>query len=372
MAAKKQPSGKGKKRTSSAKGRAPSRQQSKAELKKLVEAELKKQAKKEEAYFRFRNGISFPVFIMLCIFAALFIYGAHLEGELEISEPEQVTQNFIDKDADLAVHYIDVGQGDCSLVVYGEETLLIDAGEAEYGSMVSDYISSLGITQLDYVVATHPHSDHIGGLAQVIRDFDVETVIAPRVSEEMTPTSAVYKSFLLALKEKGLRLKAAKQGDVFSMADISLAEENDNTSFQILGPAGSGYEDLNDWSVIIKLEHGDTAFIFTGDAEKIAENDVLDSGMDVSADVLKVGHHGSSSSTGEDFLAAVSPTIAVIQCGDGNSYGHPHAQVTELLDEYGVKQYRTDALGTVVIYSDGVQVREGRKNTAEEKINVDS
>ena len=317
-----------------------------------------------------------PTFIMLFVFAVLFAYGGYLEGDLKVNEPQQVTQNFIDKDADLSVHYIDVGQGDCALVVYGDETLLIDGGEAENAQIVTGYIASLGITQLDYVVATHPHSDHIGSLAEVIRTFDVENVIAPRVSDEMIPASSVYKNFLLALKEKGIRLKAAKQGDVYSMADISSVEENDNTSFEILGPAGDDYDDLNDWSVILKLTHGETSFIFTGDAEKRAENDVLDSGADVSADVLKVGHHGSSSSTGERFLSAVSPEIAVIQCGSGNSYGHPHAQVTELLYEYGVKTYRTDESGTVVVYSDGYQVREGKENssenTAEGEIDVDS
>lgn len=372
MAAKKQPSGKGKqtaKGRSSAKGRTTSKQPTKKELKKLVEQEIKKQAQKDEFLFNLRHGVSFPVFIMLVIFAALFLYGAYLEGDITVNEPAQVTQNFIDKDADLSVHYIDVGQGDCSLIVYGDETLLIDAGEAEYGSIVTDYIASLGITQLDYVVATHPHSDHIGGLPQVIREFDIENVIAPKVSDEMIPTSSVYEDFLLSLKEKGLRLKAAKPGNVYSMADIN--KENDNTSFEILGPVGNDYEDLNDWSVILRLDHGDTSFIFTGDAERKAELDVLGSGADVSADVLKTGHHGSSSSTCEDFLTAVSPKIAIIQCGNGNSYGHPHAQVTELFDEYAVEYFRTDAEGTIVVYSDGKQVRTnvGAKDS---EINVDS
>ena len=307
---------------------------------------------------------------MLVIFAGLFLYGSYLEGDLKINEPEQVTQNFVEKDADFAVHYIDVGQGDCSLVVYGDETMLIDAGERDYGRTVTEYISELGITQLDYVVATHPHSDHIGGLAEVIRSFDIESVIAPRVSDDMTPNSSVYEDFLLALKEKGLRLKAAKPGNVYSMADVNV--ENDNTSFEILGPVGNDYDDLNDWSVILKLTHGDTSFIFTGDAEKKAELDVLDSGADVSADVLKTGHHGSSSSTCEDFLAAVSPKIAVIQCGEDNSYGHPHKEVVERLEKYGVEQHRTDAEGTVVIYSDGREVREGSKFKESDKINVDS
>lgn len=324
----------------------------------------------DDILFRLRHGVSFPTFIMLFVFAVLFVYGGYLEGDLKINEPQQVTQNFIDKDADLSVHYIDVGQGDCSLVVYGDETLLIDGGEAENSRFVTGYIASLGITQLDYIVATHPHSDHIGSLAEVIRTFDVENVIAPRVSDDMIPTSSIYEDFLLSLKEKGLRLKAAKPGDVYSMADMTV--ENDNTSFEILGPVENDYDDLNDWSVILKLVHGETSFIFTGDAEKRAENDVLDSGADVSADVLKAGHHGSSSSTGERFLSAVSPEIAVIQCGNGNSYGHPHAQVTELLDEYGAKTYRTDESGTVIIYSDGHEVREGKENTPEDEINVDS
>lgn len=293
--------------------------------------------------------------IMLMIFGAAFCYGAYLENGGIENEPVQIRQNFIEKDADLSVHYIDVGQGDCSLIVYKDETVLIDAGEAEYGSTVADYISALGIEQLDYVVATHPHSDHIGGLAEIIDTFEIGKVIAPKVSDEMTPTSVVYEDFLTSLKAKGLRLTAAKSGNVYSLADETV--ENDNTSFEILGPVRDDYDDLNNWSVVLKLTHGGTSFLFTGDAEKSAENDILDSGADLSADVLKAGHHGSSTSTGKKFLTAVDPEIAVIQCGIDNSYGHPHAEILDLFDENGVKYYRTDGCGSVVVYSDGNAVR---------------
>ncbi len=293
--------------------------------------------------------------VMVLLFTAAFLYGLYLEKGGTENEPVQVKQNFIEKDADLSVHYIDVGQGDCSLIIYKDMTVLIDAGEREYGETVAGYIEGCGIEQIDYVVATHPHSDHIGGLSYIIDSFEIGKVIAPKVSDEMTPTSKVYEDFLKSLKAKGLRLTAAKAGTVYSIADVNV--ENDNTAFEILAPVRNDYDDLNNWSVVLKLTHGDTSFLFTGDAEKPVESDILDSGADVSADVLKAGHHGSSTSTGKKFLTAVNPGIAVIQCGNDNSYGHPHAEITERFDEYGIDFYRTDGCGTVVVYSDGADIR---------------
>ncbi len=292
---------------------------------------------------------------MLCLFLAAFAYGTYLENGGEASEPQIVVQNFIEKDADLSVHFIDVGQGDCSLILFGDKAVLIDAGEKEFGGAVADYISSQGVEKLDYIIATHPHSDHIGGMAEVIRSLDAGEVIAPKVSEELTPTSMAYEDFLSALSEKGLRLTAAKAGTVYSLADGT--DENDNTCFEILSPIRDDYEDLNDWSVVVRLIHGETSFLFTGDAETDAENEILDSIADISVGVLKAGHHGSSTSTSERFLEAVDPSVAVIQCGNENSYGHPHRETLDKFKRNGVKYYRTDECGTVIVYSDGESVR---------------
>lgn len=334
---------------------AAKRKSSASKAKSQVRRKTKQAAKKVAWQFQWRWGITLPVFLILLVFAAAFAYGAYLESGGNEKEPQIVTENFINLDADLSVRYIDVGQGDCSLVVYGDSTVLIDAGEREYGEAVVNYIRSLGIEQLDYIIATHPHSDHIGGLTDVINEFEAGTVIAPRVSDELVPTGSSYENFLKALSKKGLRLTAAEAGTVY---DISKAEkEGDNTSFEILGPVRSDYEDLNDWSVVIRLVHGENSFVFTGDAGTAAEEDILLLPKDISADVLKVGHHGSSTANSKLFLMRVAPKAAIIPCGNDNPYGHPHKEVIDRLKLLGTEFYRTDAFGTVIVYSDGEEIR---------------
>lgn len=246
-------------------------------------------------------------------------------------------------DAEVSVHFIDVGQGDSILIRSGDENILIDAGEVEYGETVLAYLRNEGITKLDYVVATHPHSDHIGGIAEVIDNVDVENVIAPKVSSDMTPSSNVYKAFLTSVKEKGLSITAASPGKKYSIGECELL---------IMGPC-EHYDDLNNYSVVTKLTHGQNTFLFTGDAEKKSENDILDEGYDVDVDVLKAGHHGSSTSSGKKFLEAVTPEYAVIMCGVGNSYNHPSESVMESLSSMTDEIYRTDLQGTIVALSDG-------------------
>lgn len=334
---------------------AAKRKSSASKAKSQVRRKTKQAAKKVAWQFQWRWGVTLPVFLLLLVFASAFAYGAYLESGGNEKEPQIVTENFINLDADLSVHYIDVGQGDCSLVVYGDNTVLIDAGERDYGEAVVDYIRSLGIEQLDYIIATHPHSDHIGGLTDVINEFEAGTVIAPKVSDELVPTGTVYEDFLKALSKKGLMLTAAEAGTVY---DLSKPEkEGDNTSFEILGPIRSDYEDLNDWSVVIRLVHGENSFVFTGDAGTAAEEDIMLLPKDISADVLKVGHHGSSTANSKLFLMRVAPKAAVIPCGNDNSYGHPHKEVIDRLKLLGTEIYRTDAYGTVVVYSDGEDIR---------------
>lgn len=288
------------------------------------------------------------------LFIAAFIYGSYLEKG-KTDEPAAVVSNFIEKDADLTIRYIDVGQGDCELISYAGQNILIDAGEKEAAEAVIGVLDGLGIKKLDYVIATHPHSDHIGALGNIIDKYDIGTVIAPRIKDELVPTSKAYERFLTALSKKGQKLTAAKAGAVYPLADEN--KENDNTAFEVLAPIGNDYDDLNDWSVVIRLVHGENAFLFTGDAEKAAESDIVASGAKLSADVLKAGHHGSSSSTSKKFLEAVSPKTVIISCGDGNSYGHPHKETIEKLDKNSIEYYRTDQCGTITVYSDGDSYR---------------
>jgi competence protein ComEC len=243
----------------------------------------------------------------------------------------------------LKVHFIDVGQGDCILIEDGTSAMLIDAGNPENGPGIVSYIKNLGTQKLNFVLATHPHADHIGGMADVINAFDVEKIIMPKA----THTTRTFENLLLTIQNKGLKITAPVPGTEYKLGDAS---------FTILAPNSSSYKDLNDYSVVIKLKYGSTSFLFTGDAEAVSENEILARGYDVKANVLKVGHHGSTSSTTERFLDAVSPRYAVICVGANNQYGHPAPETLSKLAERGIKIYRTDEAGTIVATSDGKSI----------------
>ena len=249
----------------------------------------------------------------------------------------------------LRVHFIDVGQGDSILIQAGEQAMLVDAGTNESGSVVTEYLRSLNITKLDYLIGTHPHEDHIGGLDDVIHSFDIGTVIMPDVSH----TTQTYEDVLDALLEKNLTVTAPHPGDSYSVGDAS---------FTVLSPSAEIAEqaaendDLNNLSVGIRLVYGSNAFVLCGDAESDSEEAMAESGLDLKADVLKAGHHGSSTSTSDAFLAAVNPDYAVISCGKDNSYGHPHQETMDKLNAADISIFRTDEQGTVVAVSDGSSI----------------
>ncbi len=249
-------------------------------------------------------------------------------------------------DGQLGVHFVDVGQADCTLLQYGEHAALVDAGNNADGPAVVQYLEDAGVTKLDFVIGTHPHEDHIGGLDDVINHFDVEKVILPQVPDSIVPTTKTYEDVLEAVKNKGLSITKAQVGDTYSIGEASL---------EILGPAGT-FDDLNNESVVSRVEFGRTSFLLTGDAEEPAEQAILETGADLTSTVLKVGHHGSRTSSSDAFLDAVSPSYGVILCGAGNDYGHPHEEAVNRLEQHGVKLYRTDVNGTVVFVSDGKNV----------------
>ena len=256
---------------------------------------------------------------------------------------------FSGSDGYLRVHFIDVGQGDSILIQAGEHAMLVDAGTNESGGTVTDYLHSLNLTKLDYLIGTHPHEDHIGGLDDVILSFDIGTVIMPDVSH----TTRTYEDVLDALLEKNLTVSSPQPGEAFSLGDAS---------FNILSPsaeiAAEAQEagDLNNLSVGIRLVYGSTAFVLCGDAESVSEEAMVQSGLPLKADVLKAGHHGSSTSTCGSFLDAVDPDYAVISCGKDNSYGHPHQETLDRLHAAGVSVFRTDEQGTVIAVSDGASI----------------
>ena len=242
----------------------------------------------------------------------------------------------------VSVHFIDVGQGDSIFIgLPDNKSMLIDAGENTCGDTVIDYILSTGEDRLDYVVATHPHSDHIGGMTKVINKFEIGTFYMPDCSH----TTKTFENMLDALIQNQVDTQIARKG-------VTICNDG-NVKIEILSPAANTFDDLNNYSAVVKLTYGDVSYLFTGDAETDAENLITD---DVSADVLKVGHHGSATSTGMAFLKRVNPQIAVISSGADNSYGHPDFKVVQRLENYGVKIFRTDTDGTVIISTDGKDI----------------
>ena len=243
-------------------------------------------------------------------------------------------------EGDLKVHFIDVGQGDSIFIEQGENTMLIDAGENNKGTVVTKYLNSLHIDQIDYVVGTHPHSDHIGGLDTVINAITVSNAIIP----DKEHTTKTYEDFIDALIDKEVTAIPAKAGDKYTLG---------SATFEILSPIRDNYKDLNDWSVVIKLTFGEKSFLFTGDAETLVETDMINNGCNLSADVLKVGHHGSTTSTSKAFLSKVSPAYAIISCAEENSYGHPHDETIDLLNSKNITIYGTYKSGTIIATCDG-------------------
>ena len=248
----------------------------------------------------------------------------------------------------LNVHYIDVGQGDCILVHTDSDTMLIDAGNSGNGSSIVSYLKDSGISHINYLILTHPHADHIGGAAEVINAFDIDKVIMSKVSH----TSQAFENLLLTIQEKGLKITSPALGTDYELG---------NASFKILAPNSDSYNGLNNYSVVAKLVFGQTSFLFAGDAESISESQMISSGYDLNADVLKVGHHGSDYSTSEIFLNAVSPRYSVISVGEGNLYGHPAQDTLDKLTASNVEIFRTDESGTIVAISDGNTITFSKK-----------
>ncbi len=248
----------------------------------------------------------------------------------------------------LEIHVIDVGQGESIFVRTQEKTVLIDAGENNKGEVVERYLKSQGVTSLDLVIGTHPHSDHIGGMDYVVDHFPVKRIIMPPLKESQVPTTKTYTDLLQSIANAGLEITLSHPGDEYSLGGGAV--------LKILGPVGE-FSDLNNLSVVSKITFGEHAFLFNGDSSKEAEAALLtQKGLDPSADVLFVGHHGSYTSTSQPYLDAVDPSYASISVGADNDYGHPHQETIQKLEKLGIPYYRTDLCGNIVFISDGSSI----------------
>lgn len=246
------------------------------------------------------------------------------------------------------IHYIDVGQGDSALIQSNGKNLLIDAGTPESSKNLVKYLKRLGIKKLDFIIATHPHADHIGGMESIIRKFDIGYFCAPKVTEN----TDIFKDMVTALKEKNISINTISTS---KSLPIDLGE---NTKIEVYSPSDKKYENLNNYSPLLKIYYGETSFLFTGDAETEAEMEAVKSNKNLKSDVLKVGHHGSTTSSTDSFLKEVSPKIAVISSGLDNSYGHPAKKNLKKLYSYKTKIFRTDEDGTIILTSDGKSIKK--------------
>lgn len=241
------------------------------------------------------------------------------------------------------VHYIDVGQADSSLILCDGHSMLIDGGNAADSNLIAAYLKKEDISVLDYLVCTHAHEDHVGGLSGALSVTKVKNVLAPYTEAD----TKAYQNFKNKSAAQGLEIQHPSAGDSFTLG---------SSDVQIIGPITEHADNLNNTSIVMKLTYGNTSFLFTGDAERNEEQDIINAGYDVSADVLKVGHHGSDNSTSYVWLREVMPQYAVISVGKDNSYGHPTEAVLSRLRDADVQLYRTDLQGDIIAVSDGNKI----------------
>lgn len=255
----------------------------------------------------------------------------------------------------LIIHYLNVGQGDSEFIeLPNGQTVLIDAANSGDGANIAEYIRDKGYNKIDYLVATHPHADHIGGMTDVINGLDIESIYMPKATND----TQTFEELLNAIKAKGLSVNTAKGG--VSLVDTAGLHVN------IVAPINAKYDELNNYSAVMKIVYKSNSFIFMGDAQALSEEDILSAGIDVKADVLKVGHHGSDTSTTESFLKKVSPKYAIISVGTDHSYGHPAQTTLDKLNAIGSIIYRTDHDGTIIIKSDGTNLTVSKNDFATE------
>lgn len=277
------------------------------------------------------------ILILILIFFSLCLFKELLNNKSFSINPNE-----------MKIHFIDVGQGDSILIQVNNKNLLIDSGSKSEKKKLENYLKSIYIPQFDYIIVTHPHEDHIGNMNYIINNYKINNFYSPKIQSNTT----AFESMAEALARKDIKIKTLK-------ANNNSIDLGDNTLVEIFSPNLDSYDNLNNYSPIIKISYGNNSFLFTGDAEEDVEVEVLSKSFNLKSDVLKIGHHGSSTSTSKNFLARVNPGITIISVGKENSYGHPSNKTLEKIKATTV--YRTDINGSIVITSDGQTLKSSFK-----------
>lgn len=323
----------------------------KSAAKKKVNSKKKRAVKKaSRAVFGKNTSLAAVLLVLLAVALALFYHQSeafrdflHDNGIYTTTSEAQVIPSIDPEGNELAVHYIDVGQGDATLLQTSAGAVLIDCGSKEYGDDILAYIEGEGITELEYLIFTHPHEDHMGCAPAILRGITVKNVIM----NDRTSTTNYFEKTLDAIEELGINVILAEPDEIITVGALQL---------RILGPQSSKYsgDDTNNSSIIIHAIYGNRAFLFTGDAEREAEAELVETyGGTLKSDVFAAGHHGSSTSNTQGLLDECAPSHVVISCGEGNSYNHPHEEAVQRFENAGAQIHRTDKDGTVIFITDG-------------------
>lgn len=288
-----------------------------------------------ERNMRKHKGNKKAQFLTIIIFGIIAIFSVYFGKDIvstDIGTPTGVIE----------ISYLDVGQGDAAYIKVNDFDILIDAGPKSDSDKLMKQLEEKNIDDFEIVIATHPHEDHIGGMTKVFEKYDVESFYMPKV----TNTTKTFENMIKAVSNEGLTAKVIKEGTSFDLGE--------GCRIDVYSPMQESYDNFNDYSPIMKLTYGNKSFIFTGDAEKTVEKEVVEKySKELKADVIKFGHHGSSTSSTKEFIEAISPKYGIISCGLDNSYGHPHRETLSIIDEMGIETYRTDKQGQITITSDG-------------------
>ena len=282
----------------------------------------------------------FIIIVVFCFIAiGTYVFGTDFVPNMSSQKSGQSVSG------NLEISYLDVGQGDSAYIRVNDFDILIDAGPRSDSDKLMKQLEAKNIDDFEMIIATHPHEDHIGGMVDVFNRYDVESFYMPSV----THTTKTFENMINAVAKEGIKVQTIKEGMSFDLGQ--------GAKIDVYSPIYESYEEFNDYSPIMKLIFGETEFIFTGDAEAHAEQDVVAKyPNDLKADVLKFGHHGSSTSSTEEFLQSVDPDYGIISCGVDNKYGHPHKETLDKITKFNIKAYRTDKQGQITLTSDGKNI----------------